>query len=53
LSRLCPELGHTNDVIKNLFLIYGEAMSNDFMPTNGGPTVELVSYGCDDWSVGL
>jgi len=44
-------LGHKADVIKDFFLNYVEAMSNDFVLTNGGRTVTLLSSDIDDWSI--
>ena len=44
-------LGHKADVIKNFFLTYVEAMSNDFVLTNGGQTVKLLSSDIDDWRI--
>jgi glucose-1-phosphate cytidylyltransferase len=44
-------LGHKSEFIKNFFLNYSEAMSNDFVLTNGGRTVKLLSSDIDDWTV--
>jgi len=44
-------LGHKADVIKDFFLTYVEAMSNDFVLTNGGRTVKLLSSDIDDWQI--
>jgi len=44
-------LGHKADVIKEFFLTYIEAMSNDFVLTNGGRTVKLLSSDIDDWQI--
>jgi glucose-1-phosphate cytidylyltransferase len=44
-------LGHKADVIKDFFLTYVEAMSNDFVLTNGGRTVTLLSSDIDDWKI--
>ena len=35
-------LGYKGEVIKEFFLSYNEAMSNDFVLTNGGRSVELL-----------
>jgi len=44
-------LGHKAEAIKDFFLNYVEAMSNDFVLTNGGRTVTLLSSDIDDWSI--
>jgi len=44
-------LGHGAHQIKNYFLHYSEAMSNDFVLSNGGKTVELLSSDIDDWNI--
>jgi glucose-1-phosphate cytidylyltransferase len=44
-------LGHKAEFIKNFFLNYSEAMSNDFVLTNGGKTVRLLSSDIDDWTI--
>jgi len=44
-------LGYRADVIKNYFLSYNEALSNDFVLSNGGATVELLSHDIRDWSI--
>jgi glucose-1-phosphate cytidylyltransferase len=44
-------LGHKADSIKNFFLNYSEAMSNDFVLTDGGRTLKLLSSDIDDWKV--
>ncbi|HKE98106.1 MAG TPA: sugar phosphate nucleotidyltransferase [Actinomycetes bacterium] len=44
-------LGHRADVIKNYFLRYTEALSNDFVLSQGGQRVELLSSDIDDWRI--
>jgi glucose-1-phosphate cytidylyltransferase len=44
-------LGWQADVIKNYFLRYNEALSNDFVLTNGGRSVEMLSTDIDDWRI--
>ena len=44
-------LGYRSEVIKNYFLTYNEALSNDFVLSEGGRTVELLSHDIKDWSV--
>jgi glucose-1-phosphate cytidylyltransferase len=44
-------LGYRPDVIKDYFLSYNEAMSNDFVLSNGGRTVELLSHDIRDWNI--
>ncbi len=44
-------LGYRGDVIKNYFLHYNECLSNDFVMTNGGKTVQLYNHDIDDWSI--
>lgn len=44
-------LGHKADSIKNFFLNYSEAMSNDFVLTDGGRTLKLLSSDIDDWKI--
>jgi glucose-1-phosphate cytidylyltransferase len=44
-------LGHKADVIKNFFLNYSEAMSNDFVLTDGGRTLKLLSSDIDEWKI--
>jgi len=44
-------LGYGAHVIKDYFLNYNEAMSNDFVLSNGGRDVELLSTDIDDWSI--
>jgi glucose-1-phosphate cytidylyltransferase len=44
-------LGYKAEFIKNFFLNYSEAMSNDFILSNGGRTVKLLSSDIDDWTI--
>jgi glucose-1-phosphate cytidylyltransferase len=44
-------LGYKADVIKDYFLNYNEALSNDFILTEGGRHVELLQRDIDDWSI--
>lgn len=44
-------LGYKADVIKNFFLKYDEAISNDFTMSDGGRRVELASSDIDDWTI--
>ncbi len=44
-------LGYRADVIKNFFLTYNEAVSNDFTMYDGGRRIELVSSDIDDWTI--
>jgi len=44
-------LGYQGDVIKRYFLNYDECLSNDFVLTNGGRTVELHSRDIEDWKI--
>jgi glucose-1-phosphate cytidylyltransferase len=44
-------LGHRADVIKEYFLRYNEALSNDFVLRAGGSDVELMSTDIDDWEI--
>ena len=44
-------LGYKADVIKNFFLNYDEAASNDFVLTNSGRSVELMSSDIADWKI--
>lgn len=44
-------LGYRADVIKHYFLTYNECVSNDFVLSNGGKTVELLGKDIDDWKV--
>jgi glucose-1-phosphate cytidylyltransferase len=44
-------LGHQADVIKDYFLNYDEALSNDFVLTENGRRVELLRRDLDDWRI--
>jgi glucose-1-phosphate cytidylyltransferase len=44
-------LGHRADMIKEYFLRYNEALSNDFVLRAGGNDVELMSTDIDDWEI--
>jgi glucose-1-phosphate cytidylyltransferase len=44
-------LGHRADVIKDYFLRYNEALSNDFVMRGGSNDVELMSTDIHDWEI--
>ncbi len=44
-------LGYKADVIKSYFLNYDECLSNDFVLSKGGKTVDLISRDIEDWTV--
>jgi glucose-1-phosphate cytidylyltransferase len=44
-------LGYKAEAIKDYFLNYNEALSNDFILTDGGRSVELLQRDIDDWSI--
>jgi glucose-1-phosphate cytidylyltransferase len=44
-------LGHQGDVIKQYFLKYNEALSNDFVLSQGGREIELLATDIDDWRI--
>lgn len=44
-------LGHRADAIKDYFLHYDEAVSNDFVLTSGGREVQLMQSDIDDWRI--
>ena len=44
-------LGHRGDMIREYFLTYQEAMSNDFTLSEGGRRIELHSRDLDDWKI--
>jgi glucose-1-phosphate cytidylyltransferase len=44
-------LGYKADVIKRYFLDYDEAHSNDFVLSDGGRNLELMSSDIDDWRI--
>jgi glucose-1-phosphate cytidylyltransferase len=44
-------LGYKANVVKQFFLTYSEAMSNDFVLRDGGRSIELISSDIHDWSI--
>jgi glucose-1-phosphate cytidylyltransferase len=44
-------LGHKGDVVKKYFLEYDEALSNDFVLTEGGQKVQLLHTDIHDWRI--
>jgi len=44
-------LGHMGNVIKDYFLHYDEAASNDFVWSNGGRNIQFVNRDIDDWTI--
>jgi glucose-1-phosphate cytidylyltransferase len=44
-------LGYRGETIKDYFLNYREALSNDFVLSNGGRDVQLLARDMDDWRV--
>ncbi|HEX5939583.1 MAG TPA: glucose-1-phosphate cytidylyltransferase, partial [Dehalococcoidia bacterium] len=44
-------LGYKADVIKSYFLKYSEALSNDFILSEGGQKVELLTSDTDGWRI--
>jgi glucose-1-phosphate cytidylyltransferase len=44
-------LGHKSEVIKEFFLTYNEALSNDFVLRGGTGDIELLSSDAHDWNV--
>jgi glucose-1-phosphate cytidylyltransferase len=44
-------LGYKADVVKNYFLNYNEALSNDFVLTGGGREVQLINSDIHDWTI--
>ena len=44
-------LGYKADAIKKYFLEYDEATSNDFVLSDGGRNLELLSSDIDDWRI--
>jgi glucose-1-phosphate cytidylyltransferase len=44
-------LGYKADVIKRYFLEYNECLSNDFVLTQGGKKLELLSSDIHDWNI--
>jgi len=46
-------LGYKADVVKEYFLNYNEALTNDLVVSGGGRNVELLSRDIHDWSITL
>lgn len=44
-------LGHQADEIKNYFVNYNEYVSNDFIYSNGGADLKLISKDIEDWTI--
>jgi len=44
-------LGFKGEVIKEYFLTYNEAMSNDFVLRDGGRDIELLRHDIQDWEI--
>jgi glucose-1-phosphate cytidylyltransferase len=44
-------LGYRGDMIRDYFLNYNEAMTNDFVLSEGGKKVELLSSDIQDWRI--
>src|SRR5690606_35112679 len=44
-------LGYRGDLIKNYFLNYEEALSNDFVLSDGGRRRELLNSDIEDWRI--
>ena len=44
-------LGYRGEVIKDYFLNYNEALSNDFVLSDGGQRVELLDHDIRDWRI--
>jgi glucose-1-phosphate cytidylyltransferase len=44
-------LGYRGDLIKQYFLNYDECVSNDFVLSNGGKTIELANMDISDWKI--
>lgn len=44
-------LGYRGDLIKDYFLHYEETISNDFVLTNGGRSIELLNSDIEDWQI--
>jgi glucose-1-phosphate cytidylyltransferase len=44
-------LGYKADVVKQYFLTYNEALTNDFVLSNGGRDVELLGSDISDWRI--
>ena len=44
-------LGYRAEAVKEYFLTYNEAISNDFVLRNGGRDLELLSSDTEDWTI--
>ena len=44
-------LGYKGEVIKEYFLTHHEALSNDFVLSDGGKTIELLERDAPDWRI--
>lgn len=44
-------LGYRGDIIKDYFLHYSEAISNDFVMKDGGKSIRLYNHDIDNWSI--
>jgi glucose-1-phosphate cytidylyltransferase len=44
-------LGHKAEVVKEYFLRYSEALSNDFVLSDGGRRLDLLSTDIEDWRI--
>lgn len=44
-------LGYHGHMLREYFLNYSEALSNDFVLSNGGKTVEVMNRDMDDWRI--
>jgi glucose-1-phosphate cytidylyltransferase len=44
-------LGYRSEAIKEYFLNYNEWVSNDFVLTDGGRTIDLINSDIDDWRI--
>ena len=44
-------LGYRGDLIREFFLKYNECMSNDFVLSEGGKKIELLSSDISDWRI--
>ena len=49
--RLHPLPGYRADAIKEYFLRYEEALSNDFVLSDGGRQIELLGSDIQDWRI--
>jgi glucose-1-phosphate cytidylyltransferase len=50
-TRFVLCLGYKGEVIKDFFLNYNEAASNDFVLTDGGRHIELLRHDIQDWEI--